>query len=169
MAAISNTTKDATWTVFTDLGWHVEYFTQLSDRYKKYHRRIRFFLLFGMFIEIAAIYLQSNYQWILYGIMAMALVLAALTIWDALSNYATDSATARVIAALCETERSTAESVWRRIATENITEQEIEQELKSIINRWHNAVWWIDAEVNNDIAHKASQSANADIRSRFPA
>ena len=167
MAAISDTTKDAVWNAVSDLQWHVEYFTQLSDKCKKRHRWVRFLLLFGMFVEIAAIYGGSNYTWVFYGIIAVALALAALTIWDALANYATDSATARVIASLCQTERSEAETLWRRTEAENITEEEIEDGLKSIIDRWHNAVWWIDAEVDNEISRRASQSANEDMRSRF--
>ena len=87
---VSDATRDEAWVLLCNLERNVRYFGALGDRYRVWYRSIRYFLL--------------------------ELLLAGLTVFDSVTNYAESSAQFRSAALMCGDLQAEASRLWRDIS-----------------------------------------------------
>ena len=102
MASVTDQTRRAVWETLCDLEYNRRYYTVLADKYRYRHRMMRFGILGSVPIEGAILYAAKDYSWLFIPAIVVGIVLAALTVWDAISNYAEDAAVLRLTAFICD-------------------------------------------------------------------
>ena len=92
MTSVTDQTRGAVWITLCDLEYNRRYYTALADHYRSRHRMLRFGILASVPVEGAILYAATDYSWLFIPAIIVGIVLAALTVWDAISNYAEDAA-----------------------------------------------------------------------------
>ena len=89
-STVSDATRNDTWEMILDLERQVRYYGKLAGDYSMKYRTIRYFLLFGVLAEGAAVYFLSGQDpLLLWGTAGLgAFTLGFITVFDAVTNYA---------------------------------------------------------------------------------
>ena len=164
---VSQVTRLAVWDTLCDLEADMRYCFALSDRRKRFHRLVRFGLLMGITFEGALLYGATQMAWFFLVGVFVGLLLAWLTIWDAMSNYAADAATLKIVASTCGSLKRDTEVLWRKIENGLAGEDMVEENLKVLQNQWSSAMQWIQSEADLTLKRKTEEQANGDIVNRY--
>ena len=167
MSAVSDITRKAVWDTLCDLEWQMRYYRAMADRRQRIHRWVRLALLVGVAVEGGILYGGTLYTWLFYVGIAGGLVLAGLTVWDALSNYAKDVAVCRLAAETCSLLMDDTDVLWRRIETDRIEESEVEDALIQIRRWWDTATQRVDLEVDHALNLASSEAAHTEVVNRY--
>ena len=92
MATMTEQTRTAVWGTLCDLEWNKRYYAAMADKYKRTHLSVRFAILSGIVAEGFILYFVREHEWLFLAGLALGLLLALGTIWDALSDYAQNAA-----------------------------------------------------------------------------
>ena len=164
---VSQSTRLVVWDALCDLEANMRYCVVLSDRQQRLHRRVRFSLLLGISIEGAVLYFGTLMPWLFWLGIVGGLGLAVLAIWDAMSNYAANAATLKMVASICESLKRETEVLWRKIQNGLDDEDLVEENLKVIQYRWASALQWILPELNDSLARATEEQADAEMKNRY--
>ena len=167
MVAVTDITRKAVWDTLCDLEWHMRYYGAMADRRHSAHRWMRFALLLGVAAEGGILYGGTLYPWLFYVGIVGGLALAGLTIWDALSNYARDAATCRLVSSMCGLLQREADTLWRDVESGRVSDAEVETYLTAIHSRWHIVDQWVQIEVNDALNLASAEAANEEMISRY--
>ena len=167
MPAVSDITRKAVWDTLCDLEWQMRYYRAMADRRQRIHRWVRLALLVSIAVEGGILYGGTIYPWLFYVGVVGGLVLAGLTVWDALSNYAKDVAECRLAAETCGLLLDDADVLWRKIETYRIEEAEVEATLGHIRRWWDNATQRVDLEVNHSLNLETAEAAHEEVVNRY--
>ena len=167
MVSVKDQTRGAVWGTLCDLEWNTRYYTAMAELYRRRHRWLRFAILAGVLIEAAILYAATIHGWVLYVGAVGGALLAVLTIWDAVSDYAENAAILRVTAFACDDLKRETESLWRNVESNRVSTQDAETILKSISDRWATATQRVQAETNARLNRQTSADANRDIANRY--
>ena len=163
MAEIPDFSKDAVWNTICDLEWHIRYFSDMHDRKRRKYRYFRVTLLGGVFLDGFLFFGSTDVQWLFYVAVALGIALAGLTIWDAVTNDATDAAASRIISAACRQLKRETEVLWRQIRVDAVAPDDVEATLKAIQTRWEAALQWAEPETDNEMNKAAQLAANREM------
>jgi len=166
MASISEQTRNAVWGTLCDLEWNKRYYAAMADKYKRNHLTIRFSILSGIVAEGFILYFAREHEWVFALGLALALVLAVGTVWDALSDYAQKAANLQTAEFMCDSVLQEVEDLWRTIAMGRIETEDAESALQAIKRRWTVSTERARVRMDQRINDKAYDEANEDIRSR---
>ena len=169
MEPVTDQTRIAVWQALCDLERNVRYYGPLADRHRRWHRRLRFAILAGVVVESAVVYFATTNLWASYIAMAFGALLVVLTVWDVLSDYAEDAAILRVTGFICDDLNRETQALWRRIEAYDITTQDVEARLQSILDRWARATQRVRAENDDRLNRQAAADANKEIANRYAA
>ena len=97
----------------------------------------------------------------------LGVFLALLTIWDAMSDNASDAATLKLVAATCRSLTSEMEVLWRKIETGFDDEAAVEASLKVVKDQWYSAMQWIQSEADLSLKRSTEEQANAEVSNRY--
>ena len=165
---VSDATRDEAWVLLCDLERNVRYFGTLGDRYRVLYRSIRYFLLLGVLSEGFAVYLFSVYPVAGWGLgVLLALLLAGLTVFDSVTNYAESSAEFRSAALMCGDIQVEASRLWRDIESSRLADGDAEERLGQIIHRWSSAARMVSLELHPSDNRKAAIEASKVISDRY--
>ena len=164
---VSQLTRLAVWDTLCDLEANIRYCVVLSNKQRRLHKWVRFGLLLGISFEGAILYTGTLIPWFFLVGIGGGLILAAGTIWDAMSNFGADAATLKMVASICESLKRETEVLWRRIENGLDDEDLVEETLKVMQYRWDNALQWIQPELNVRLARATEEQANAEIEDRY--
>ena len=167
MPAVSDITRKAVWDTLCDLEWHLRYFGTIAVRRRRAHLIVRFALLMGIAVEGGILYGGTLYPSLFYVGIVGGLVLAGLTVWDALTNYAGDTEVCRMVASMCRLLQREADTLWRGIETERIYEAEVEATLVSIHSRWDWMTQQAPLDVNHSLNLASAETAYEEIINRY--
>ena len=132
-----------------------------------HHRTVRFGLLVGIALEGGLLFGATQMPW-LFGVgVLFGLILAGLTIWDAMSNYAGDAATLKLVGSICVSLKLESEGLWREIENGLAVQDAVEQKVQSLQSLRSNAMGWIQCEVDVNLKQKTEEAANAELKSRY--
>ena len=167
MEPVTDQTRSAAWNTLCDLEWNWRYYDAMADKYRRRYRALRFTILAGVLVELVVIYFAMAAPWVFFVGVALGLLLAALTIWDAFSDHAQDAATLRLTAHLCDDLKLETEALWRNIEAYRIAHQDAEAGLHSIMERWAKATQRVPLGIDSRLNLQTSAAANKDIVSRY--
>ena len=167
MASVTDQTRRAVWVTLCDLEYNRRYYTALGDRYRSCHRRLRFGILASVPVEGAILYAATDYAWLFIPAIMIGIVLAALTVWDAISNYAEDAAVLRLTAFICDDLKQDSEELWRKVENDMVDTAEAEAMNRSIIDRWGAATQRVQPGTHQKLNDLTSREANQDVESRY--
>ena len=163
MAEISDFTKDAVWNTLCDLEWHIRYFSAMHEQKRRRYRFIRLTLLLGVFLDGFLFFGSRDIQWLFYVAVALGVALAGLTIWDAVTNDATDAAASRIISAACRQLKRETEVLWRQIRVDAVAPDHVEATLQAIQSRWEATLQWAEPETDKGMNKATQLAANAEM------
>ena len=164
---VSEVTRLAVWDTLCDLEADVRYCVVLSDKRLRFHKAVRFGLLVGITLEGGLLFGATQIPSLFWFGVFFGLVLAALTIWDAMSNYAADAATLKLVGSACVSLRLQTESLWRRIENGADDGDMVEQTLQELQDRRAGAMGWIQCELDVKLKENTEKQANAEMTSRY--
>ena len=167
MEPVSDQTRIAFWDTLCNLERNVRYYGALGDRFRRRHRRLRFAILSGVVVESGVVYFATTNLWASYIAMALGALLVVLTVWDALSDYAEDAAILRVTGFICDDLSRETGALWRSIEAYDITTQDAEARLQSILDRWARATQRVRAETDERLNRQATADANKEVSNRY--
>jgi len=160
-------TRNAVWGTLCDLEWNKRYYAAMADKYKRTHLSVRFAILSGIVAEGFILYFVREYEWLFLAGLALGLLLALGTIWDALSDYAQNAANLQNAEFTCDSLLQEVEELWRAIETGRMELDEAESALQSIKRRWAASTERARVRTDQRINNKAYDDANEDIRNRY--
>ena len=102
----------AVWDALCDLEADMRYCAVLSAKKRRAHRFLRLGLLSGIVVEAALLYGATQISLLFVVGVILGVFLALLTIWDAMSDNASDAATLKLVAATCRSLTSEMEVLW---------------------------------------------------------
>ena len=167
MEPVADQTRNAVWDTLCDLEWNWRYYDAMADKYRRRYRALRFTILAGVLVELVVIYFAMAAPWVFVIGVAFGALLAALTVWDAFSDYVQDAATLRLTAHLCDDLKLETEELWRSIETYRIAPEDAEARLNAIRGRWGKATQRVRLGTDSRLNRQASTDANNDIVSRY--
>ena len=167
MEPVTDQTRSAVWRTLYDLERNVRYYHAMADLYRRRYLWLRFVILVGIFIEAAILYAAASQFWAFYVAAGGGLLLAALTVWDLVSNYAESAATSRITAFNCDDLKTDIEELWRDIETYRISDPDAETTLRSITRRWATATQRMQPGTNDRLRRTTAADSNQSIRSRY--
>lgn len=159
MEPVNDLTRNAVWGTLTGLQRNVRYYTALADRYRSFYRAIRFLILFGIVLEGAILFIATTNPWLFWAGGALGLGLAALTVWDVISDYAENSAVLRITAFTCDDLILETEALWRQIDSGRIETSEAEALHLSIVRRWASATQRVTTATHNSLNESTTEDA----------
>ena len=167
MEPVSDQTRIAVWHALCDLEWNMRYYGALADRFRRRYRILRFVILTGLLGEAAIFYAATMNPWLFYIGAAFGVLLGALTVWDALSNYPDDAAILRVTAFICSDLMEETDGLWRSIESYRITTPDAEARLQSITERWARATRQVRPAVDHRLNRQTAAAANREVANRY--
>ena len=167
MEPVTDETRNAVWDTLCDLEWNKRYYSAMADSYRRRQRWLRFAILAGVLIEAATFYAATMHGWVFYIAAVGGVLLTALTIWDAVADYAEKAAILRVTAFTCDDLNDETGRLWRRVESGRIATADVDLELKSIIDRWTRATQRATPETNDRLNRQTAAAANRDIANRY--
>ena len=168
MATMTEQTRTAVWGTLCDLEWNKRYYAAMTDKYKRTHLSVRFAILSGIVAEGFILYFVREYDWLFPVGLALGLILALGTIWDALSDYAQNAANLQNAEFTCDSLLQEVEELWRAIETGRMGSDDAESALQSIKRRWAASTERARVRTNHRINNKAYDDANEDISDYSP-
>ena len=164
---VSEVTRFAVWDTLCDLEANVRYCVALSDQRQRFHKAVRLGLLVGITLEGGLLFGATQIPWLFWVGVFFGLLLAVLTIWDAMSNYAADAATLKLVGSICVSLKLETDFLWRRIENGLDDEDMVEQNLQALQNRMAGAMGWIQCELNLKLQCSTEEQANAEMTYRY--
>ena len=167
MSTVLPVTRKAAWDTLTEMEWQMRYYAVVADKNKRKAFGLRFVLLTLAASEGALFVAGQSQWWIAWVGGAIGLVLIGLAVWDALSDYARNAATLRIISIVCEGLKKESEALWRAVESGAVDQVAIEATLKSINDRWLMVLSWDEPPTDQKINTAASTAANAFLRGKY--
>ena len=168
MSDVSDVTRREVWGLLCDLERNVRYYRSLSDRYRIRYRLIRYFLLIGVVLQGLVLYLfmwQPAAGWIAGGMLAF--MLALLTVFDSVANYAEASAELRLAAMSCDELGTLASRLWLDIESYSVSEYDTKERLTRIVDQWASVTQRVTVEVHNHDNVQAAIEAAEVVSARY--
>lgn len=157
----------AVWDALCDLEADMRYCAVLSAKKRRAHRFLRLGLLSSILVEAALLYGATQISLLFVVGVILGVFLALLTIWDAMSDNASDAATLKLVAATCRSLTSEMEVLWRKIETGFDDEAAVEASLKVVKDQWYSAMQWIQSEADLSLKRSTEEQANAEVSNRY--
>ena len=167
MEPVSDQTRIAVWHVLCDLEWNMRYYGALADRYRHRYQILRFVILTGLLLEAATFYAATMNPWLFYIGAAFGVLLAGLTLWDAMSNYPGDTAILRATTFVCDGLLQETAALWRGIESYRISTPDAEARLQSIMERWTRATQQVRPAVDHGLNRQSALDANQEVVNRY--
>ena len=166
---VSDVTRNDTWEMMLDLERQVRYYGRLAGNYSMRYRAIRYFLLFGILAEGAAVYFLSGQDpLLLWGTVGLgAFILGFITVFDAVTNYAETAAYLKTAHLLCDEIKTEAERLWRDIESDRVQDEEAEERYTGIMGRWSMASRMTTLEAHDHDNARAAREAYEIVTSRY--
>ena len=169
MTTVAGQTRSAVWHTLVELDWQSRYFSAMAEMYRLRHRRLRFCILTSVPIEAVVLYLATTYPWLVYVGIVIGLLLAALSIWDAISDYAENAAVLRMTAFSCNELKRDIEQLWRRIESHNVDTVEAEAVYEETSARWGAAAQRVHSGTDRKLRNAAIRESNSYLGRRYGA
>ena len=168
MDEVSDVARKDVWELLVNLERNVRYYSLIGDRHGLNYRLIRFGVLSGLLFEGLVLYFAVNGSpnwWVVGGILAF--VLALMTVFDVVTNYADSAAVLKFTAIMCDDLKSEVEQLWTRIETEQISSLRLEEQYSSIVERWSRATQKATLSLENTPNHDTTVEAVKVLRNRY--
>ena len=167
MSTVLPVTRKASWDTLTDMEWQMRYYVAAADKNKRKSFGLRFLLLTLAASEGALFVAAQSQWWVTWVGGTIGLLLIGLAVWDALSDYARNAATLRIISIVCEGLKKESEALWRAVETGAIDQRATETTLKSINDRWLMVLAWDEPPTDQKINKAAVNAANDFLRGKY--
>lgn len=167
MTMMTEQTRTAVWGTLCDLEWNKRYYAAMADKYKHGHLSIRFAIISGLFAEGFILYFARGYEYLFGVALALGLLLALATIWEALSDYAQNAANLQTAEFTCDSLLLEVEELWRAIEMGRLPQDEAETTLQSVKRRWAASTERARIRTDKRINNRTYDEANEDIKHRY--
>lgn len=166
-AEVTGHLRADTWILLYDLERSIRYYRAKSAKLHRNSLLLRFFLLTGVVVEVVLAYRVAEYSWGLWAVLGLGIAMAALAVWDALSQYSRDSVLVGYVGLDCETLRTDAEALWRNIESYRIDLDEAEREYRYIHSLWERATERVTLGDDEGINTKSASDASEYLMSKY--
>ncbi len=162
MARVTDHTRTSIWQDYTDAERYLRYYISLADKYRTRHNVVRSLLLGAILVEASIVipFMSSIPQpWGTVATVVVGLMIIALTVFDATSNDAKNSAKLTVASEDCALLHIEWRSLWLDIETDNVEEHEARKRQRELLDRMN--VVAARVELNQDEKRNVRSAAEA--------
>lgn len=168
MEPVTDETRKAVWDTLCDLEWNKRYYSAMADSYRRRHRWLRFAILAVVLIEAAILYAVATQELMFYIGAVGGVLLAALTIWDVVHDYAENAAILRITAFACDDLNTETGALWRSVESGRIAGSDADLKLNSITGRKVAATQRVRLGINRRFNWPTSAGANRTGQAAMP-
>ena len=170
MAAVTDETRKSVWEDFNNAEYYTRYYSKLANKYRKRHHRVRYTLLGLVLVEATIVvpFLGKIPQ--PHGTVvavAVGFVVIALTVFDAISNDATNTAKLAVASDECRVLHTEWRDLWLDIESKQIEENIARERQRALLSRTHLAGARVEINQDDDHNLKSAQEANQVMESQY--
>ena len=162
MARVTDHTRTSIWQDYTDAERYLRYYISLADKYRTRHNVVRSLLLGAILVEASIVipFMSSIPQPLgTVATVVVGLMIIALTVFDATSNDAKNSAKLTVASEDCALLHIEWRSLWLDIETDNVEEHEARKRQRELLDRMN--VVAARVELNQDEKRNVRSAAEA--------
>ena len=167
MMAEMRHTRFSVWVILFDLEWNIRYYSEKSDSFEKRAFWLRLALLFSIIFEALVVYVVASYSWSLWVAVGITMIVAALALWDVLSDYRRQAAILTMVKLDCITFQNEAETLWRQIETYSIDPDEAERAYQSIYSRWARVTERVWIRDDDALSRRCAADASEVIQDKY--
>ena len=167
MVAVTNQTRNAIWQDLWDAERYVRYYGALADSYRFRHRTMRFALLAALLIE-ATVFLPKITD-PLFTLLTVAggIAIAALAAWDAIADYAKNSAMLTVASEECASVNTQWGELWLDIESYAIDESVARARRLDLLERLNTIAARIDVGLDEKLNDSCEADAERVLREKY--
>ena len=170
MARVTDHTRESVWQDFTDAERYLRYYTGLADKYRTRHNLVRSMLLGAILVEaVIVIPFMSEIPspWGIVATVIVGLAIIALTVFDATSNDAKNSAKLTVAGEDCALLHVEWRSLWSDIETDVIEEREARERQRALLDRTNTIASRVELNQDEKRNLRYAAEANEVMRGRY--
>ncbi len=170
MARVTDHTRESVWQDFTDAERYLRYYISLADKYRTRHNVVRSLLLGAILVEaIIVIPFMSEIPspWGVVATVIIGLAIIALTVFDATSNDAKNSAKLTVASEDCAILHIDWRSLWLDIETDAVEEYEARKRQRELLDRMNTIASRVELNQDEKRNVRAATEANEVMRGRY--
>ena len=172
MANVTDHTRNEIWQDFTDAERYLRYYTSLADKYRTRHHRVRSALLgFILFEAIVVVPLWTTIEapWGTIFIVLVASIIIALTVFDATSNDAKNSALLNVASDECAHLHTEWRFLWADIETDAVEERQVRERQRVLLDRMNLIAARTELKEDEKRNIRYAEEANEVMKGRYVA
>ena len=170
MPTVTDGTRKSVWEDFNDSEYYTRYYSKLADKYRKRHFRIRYTLLGIVLIEATIVIpLMSRIPepyWIL-ATSGVGLMVVALTVFDAISNDATNAAKLTVASDECRVLHTEWRELWVDIGNEQVEENVLREKQRALLSRTNLLGTRVEINEDKSLNEDSALEANEIMRGQY--
>ncbi len=164
---VDEVTRNSVWNEYLDIERAVRYYGRLADKYRKYHQVTMFGLAVCVIVStVNLLFIEKSSYYISMG--ANILVLT-ISVFSLRGNFAKKSANLFAIGALCSDLLKEHRTLWRKIESHQIENDEVGDILENLIERGNKATivsGWADIGIDHHLNQIAYNDAKVNLASQ---
>ena len=143
---VSDQTRNMVWQEFLDVARNVRYYEKLSNRYRKYHHRVRFLILASAVSGIANLldlpleFIQGPFRELIQ--LAVSGFIALLVVWDFVADYGKKAEVLHIVSLQCSDLESQWDRLWAELHDEESDDTEIRRKNRRLSERLSTVTGW---------------------------
>ena len=170
MDRVTDYTRTSIWQDHTDAERYLRYYIGLADKYRTRHNVIRSLLLGAILVEASIVipFMSSIPQpWGIVATVIVGLAIIALTVFDATSNDAKNSAKLTVASEDCAILHIEWRSLWLDIETDKVEEGEARRRQRELLGRMNIIASRVELNQDEKRNVRSATEANEVMRGRY--
>lgn len=167
MKVVTDSTRKAVWDFLCDLEMYVRYYRAKADGMQRRFFQLRVCMLMSVLVEGLLLFQTTGQPWSLFVIMPVGAAMAGLVIWDTVSDYANHTAILKYVASDADVLREETKTLWRRIETYRVNEDDAEITYKSIRSQWGRTADRVLTTDDNRLISQCAKDANVVMQNSY--
>lgn len=167
MAVVTDQTRNVIWQDLWDAERYVRYYGALADSYRIRHRNMRFALLAALLIEATVFLPNISEPLFTFLTVAGGIAIAGLAAWDAISDYAKNSALLAVASEDCASVNTQWGELWLDIESYAIDESQARARRRELLDRLNAIASRVDVGLDEKLNESCSEDATKTLVEKY--
>ena len=167
MAVVTDRTRNTIWQDLWDAERYVRYYGALADSYRIRHRNMRFALLAALLIEATVFLPNISDPVFTFLTVAGGIAIAGLAAWDAISDYAKNSALLAVASEDCALVNTQWGELWLDIESYAIDESQARARRRELLDKVNAIAGRVDVSLDEKLNDSCEADAAKVLREKY--
>ena len=166
MIDVTDHTRTAIWGLICDQDMEIRYLNKKRDQIQLRFWWLRFAMLSSVLIEGLLMWFTLSQPWGLAIVIPFGVLMVILAVWDTLSNYAYHTALLMCVASDGARLRVELISLWLKMESYQVDEQEAEATSQSIRDQWERTKDRVTVKEDNKLIEQCARDSTALIEAQ---